>query len=171
MAVSCKNCGRRLSPLEICNCGGDMPGCDQKCCPEEMPGPLQHVLEREENRARILQQAARAQVDAKLEIAAVKHDSGKPPMSLLPGAALRKIAEVLDFGQQKYSSNNWRKGFKWSRLHDACLRHLTSYQDGERLDPESNLSHLAHAGCMLLFLLQHEVEGLGEDDMYKGEEK
>ena len=93
---------------------------------------------------------------------ALKYDDGKPPMDLLPGAALREISRVLGFGARKYSQHNWRQGFKWSRLHAAALRHLTSYQDGERLDPESGLSHLAHAGCMLLFLLTHEVEGLGE---------
>jgi hypothetical protein len=30
--------------------------------------------------------------------------------------------------------------------------------DGERLDPETNLSHLAHALCCLLFKLEIEIE-------------
>jgi hypothetical protein len=89
-------------------------------------------------------------------------------MDLLPGEALEEIAKVLSFGAKKYAAHNWRKGFAWSRLLAACLRHLFAYGRGERTDPESGLSHLAHAGCMLLFLLTHEVKGMGTDDIYKG---
>jgi hypothetical protein len=100
---------------------------------------------------------------------ALKFDQGKPPMSLLPMEALVEVAKVLGFGATKYAPHNWRKGFKWSRLADAALRHLTSYCAGERKDPETHLSHLAHASCMLMFLLTHELNGLGEDDLLKVE--
>lgn len=101
------------------------------------------------------------------ETKAVKYDGGKPPMSLLPSAALKEIAKVLDFGATKYSAHNWRKGLKWSKLYNALLRHIFSHMDGEDLDDETKLSHLAHAGCCILFLLEHELKGLGEDDRFK----
>ena len=88
-------------------------------------------------------------------------------MDLLPSEALEEIAKVLGFGAKKYAPNNWRKGFAWSRLLAACFRHLFAYSRGERVDAESGLSHLAHAGAMLLFLLTHEVKGYGEDDIFK----
>lgn len=97
----------------------------------------------------------------------VKFDQGKPPLSLVPGEALEQIAQALAFGAKKYAPHNWRKGFAWSRLLDGCMRHLFAWGRGERHDPESGLSHLAHAGAMLVFLLTHEVKGLGEDDCYK----
>lgn len=96
-----------------------------------------------------------------------KHDGGKIPVELLPTQALEEIAKVLDFGQRKYDRFNWAKGFKWSRLIGAAMRHLFAWQRGEDLDPESGLSHLAHLGCCVLFLLQHQLSSLGEDDRYK----
>lgn len=99
---------------------------------------------------------------------ALKFDTSKIPLELLPTQALEEIAKVLDFGKKKYAAWNWAKGFKWTRLIGASLRHLYAYSRGEDKDPESGLSHLAHAGCCILFLLQHEISGLGEDDRYKG---
>lgn len=62
---------------------------------------------------------------------------------------------------------NWAKGFTWSRLIGAALRHLFAFARGEDRDPESGLSHLAHAGCCILFLITHERCKLGTDDRFK----
>jgi hypothetical protein len=97
----------------------------------------------------------------------VKHDQDKVPVELLPTQALEEIAKVLAFGKIKYEAWNWSKGFKWTRLIGAAMRHLFAWQRGEDKDKESGLSHLAHLGCCVLFLLQHELSGLGEDDRYK----
>lgn len=96
-----------------------------------------------------------------------KHDGGKPPMALLSGAALTEVAKVLEFGAKKYDSWNWKGGFKWSRLASAVLRHIFSWLSGEDKDPETGLSHLSHAACGIMFLIDFEVNKLGEDDRYK----
>ncbi len=83
----------------------------------------------------------------------IKADDGKEPMGLLPGVALREISRVLDYGAKKYAPNNWKHVRPGSRYLDAALRHLTAYADGEDNDPESDLHHLAHAGCCVLFML------------------
>jgi hypothetical protein len=46
------------------------------------------------------------------------------------------------------------------RYFGALMRHMTAWYDGEKKDPESGKSHLAHAGCCLLFLMwgDHNVE-------------
>lgn len=97
-------------------------------------------------------------------LTAIKHDDEKVPLELIPPEALIEIAKVLGFGAKKYDAHNWRNGFKWSRLLGAALRHIVAYIGGENKDPESGLSHLAHAGCCIMFLITHEVKGLGEDD-------
>jgi transcription elongation factor Elf1 len=102
---------------------------------------------------------------------ATKHDGDKVPVELLPSEALEEIAKVLAFGKKKYDAWNWAKGFKWTRLIGAAIRHLYAYQRGEDKDPESGLSHIAHAGCCILFLLQYDISKLGEDDRYKGFKK
>jgi hypothetical protein len=96
-----------------------------------------------------------------------KHDTGKARMELLSTVALTEIAKVLAFGANKYDAHNWRKGLNWSRLYGAALRHLLAHMDGQDKDEESGLSHLAHAACCLMFLLEHEAKGLGHDDRHK----
>lgn len=94
----------------------------------------------------------------------MKFDNSKTPLELLPPDALWSIADVLKFGAQKYDVWNWYKGIRYSRMFGACLRHLWQWWRGEALDPESGLPHLSHAGCCLLFLLQHVLERRVERD-------
>lgn len=96
-----------------------------------------------------------------------KYDDGKPMMSLLDPLALTEIAKVLTFGCEKYQPHNWRKGFAWSRLLDAALRHIFAFVSGEDKDPETGYSHIAHACCCLIFLLNHEQTKKELDDRYK----
>jgi hypothetical protein len=101
----------------------------------------------------------------------LKFDKGKPPISLLDRHALEQIASVMDFGAHKYGRHNWRGGIKYSRLLDAALRHLMAFNDGEDLDNETKLSHIAHAGCCIMFLLWMEKERKDLDDRYKKTKK
>lgn len=95
---------------------------------------------------------------------ALKYDSGKPPLGLIPRSALVWEAAVMGFGASKYGRDNWRKGMEWSRLVDAALRHITAFNAGEDIDPESGLHHLGHARCCLAFLAEYVDKQLGTDD-------
>ncbi len=95
-----------------------------------------------------------------------KHDGGKLPLHLLSTVALNKVAEVMAFGAQKYSTDAWRAGMDWSRLIGAALRHITAFNGGEDQDDESGLSHLAHAACCVMFLLEYEETFPEGDDRY-----
>lgn len=82
-----------------------------------------------------------------------KFDGGKPQFGLLPPYALEEIAKVLTVGAEKYEPNNWKRVPDGPRRYfDAAQRHLWAYQKGEELDPETGLSHLAHAMCCLMFI-------------------
>lgn len=107
----------------------------------------------------------------KLTTKALKYDDDKIGMDLLPVKAKRAIAEVFDFGAKKYARHNWRNGFNYSRLIAAAERHLDAFNDGEDNDPESGKSHLAHAGCCIMMLLEHTINRLGTDDRYINENK
>ena len=96
-----------------------------------------------------------------------KHDDGKLPISLLSSTALKQVAEILQYGARKYDAHNWRKGLAWSRVIDAALRHLLAFNEGEDLDKESKLSHVAHAACNLMFLLEYIETHPELDDRYK----
>lgn len=101
---------------------------------------------------------------------AIKYDDGKVPLNLLSREALEQTAKVLAFGAEKYAEHNWRRGFAWSRPMAAAMRHLQAFNDGEDKDPESGLSHLAHAMCCIMFLLEFEKTHQELDDRYKPEE-
>jgi hypothetical protein len=104
-------------------------------------------------------------------VSGVKHDGGKPKLSLVPRGLLEACARGMEYGLGKYGRDNWRGGFADSRLLDAALRHLVAYANGERDDRESGLSHIDHAICMLAFLadqLRQRADGkqIGDDDVY-----
>lgn len=89
----------------------------------------------------------------------LKFDNGKERYDLLPPIALHEIAKVLTYGAQKYAPNNWRLVEDHeSRYFAAAQRHLWAWQRGEKTDPETGISHLAHAACSLMFLADLEAE-------------
>lgn len=90
----------------------------------------------------------------------LKFDSDKERWDLLPLAPVKMIVHILTFGARKYAPNNWQKvDNPIERYYAAMMRHIVSWREGEKLDPESGKHHLAHAGCCLLFLLWFELNG------------
>jgi hypothetical protein len=84
-----------------------------------------------------------------------KDDAGKPRFDLMPATAELKIAEVLKYGACKYAPDNWRKVENpEARYIAAALRHINAWRRGEKHDPESGLSHLAHAATSLMFIME-----------------
>lgn len=92
-----------------------------------------------------------------------KNDTGKLQWSYLPVSAIKEVLKVLAYGDSKYPAED---GANWKRVPDAkkryynaLLRHVTSWWDGERNDPETGIHHLAHACSNCLFLLWFELKG------------
>lgn len=89
----------------------------------------------------------------------VKYDAGKPQWSLVPFKAFSEVVEVLTYGANKYSPDNWKKvPNARQRYIDAGFRHFAAYAGGEKNDAETGMSHLAHAMCCMLFLLAFDKE-------------
>ena len=96
--------------------------------------------------------------DASFTIAGRKFDGGKLEYGLLPPLALEETVKVLTFGAQKYERDNWQKVPDAKRRYfDALQRHVWSWKQGEQIDPESGIHHLAHAMCCLMFLYEHDI--------------
>jgi hypothetical protein len=84
-----------------------------------------------------------------------KHDAGKLRPSLLPKRALERVIRVLEYGAVKYGEENWRFVDNAQRRYlDAALRHLLNVDCETWPNAESNESHIAHAACCLLFMLE-----------------
>lgn len=96
-----------------------------------------------------------------------KGDSDKNRLELLPPHSLMAIAEIFTFGAKKYDDFNYMKCTKWSRYYGALQRHLNAWYSGEELDAETGKSHLYHAGCCIMILIELQDFGKGEDDRPK----
>ena len=87
----------------------------------------------------------------------IKFDSDKPRCSLLPFAEVSEVVDVLTSGAKKYSPDNWKYvPNAEERYIDAAMRHFTAWIAGEKKDPETGKSHLAHVMCCVLFLMWFE---------------
>ena len=86
----------------------------------------------------------------------------------MPWRAIAEITDVLSLGAEKYSANNWCRGTEWGRYFAALCRHVFAWWQGEDLDPETGKSHLAHAGCCLIFLMEYQRNNWGTDHRFTG---
>jgi hypothetical protein len=78
----------------------------------------------------------------------------KTPLHLLPPVAMREIARAHAHGAEKYEPYNWRRSQVQALTYVAAImRHLDAWRDGQDLDPESGLPHLAHIGANVNILL------------------
>lgn len=100
-----------------------------------------------------------------------KYDEGKPRTDLLPFKALTEVSKVLALGANQYGEWNWARGMNWSRLLGAALRHLFAWGGKENIDPDSGLSHIAHAATCCLFLLEYELRQQGKDNRHEWSER
>lgn len=90
----------------------------------------------------------------------------KPPLGLVPPSANILEAAVFGLGAKKYGGPfNWRvQQIRASVYVSAAMRHLAQWFDGENDDPESGVSHLAHARACLGILLDAQATGHLIDD-------
>lgn len=92
----------------------------------------------------------------------------KAPLNLLPPYALEQCSWVHKLGSEKYGPYNWRAtGVCASTYVAAIMRHLNAWRDGEDLDPESGISHIAHVACSCNILLDADYCGTLQDDRNK----
>ncbi len=100
-------------------------------------------------------------------------EKGQKPerFDLIPFDALEEVARVYGVGAQKYSDDNWLKGYAWRLSAGALLRHVARFMIGEDRDPETGCLHLAHAAWHCLTLLTFAMRGLGTDDRAVDEDK
>lgn len=131
------------------NCDAYNP-CRDSCC-DECDVTVVHVCERNMGSYVVL--------DDDTILGAKKFDQGKLPYDIVPWDAVEKIIEIMQYGAKKYGKNNWQNLPDFNDRYFAALeRHIIAWRKGEKLDSESGLSHLAHAGCNALFLIWKSLQ-------------
>lgn len=93
-----------------------------------------------------------------------KNDSGKLRYDLIPAYPLERLTAVYTMGAQKYGDWNWRKGFKYSRLYAAMMRHIQNWWTGTKIDPDGGQLVLASVAWCAFALMEFDRYGIGIDD-------
>jgi hypothetical protein len=94
-----------------------------------------------------------------------KHDKGKYRPTLVYTSLIKAISSVREYGITKYGSPTDWMSTDSIKHFDAAIRHILAHVDGEMVDKESGLTHLAHAASNIMF----EIERLTFDKKTSGE--
>ena len=89
----------------------------------------------------------------------------KAKLGVWPATATLHGSLGITEGLIKYGAYNWRcAGAQASIYHDAALRHLESWWEGEEHDPKTGVHHLGNALACLAILLDAQLCGSLNDD-------
>lgn len=88
----------------------------------------------------------------------------KPALSTVPCPVLYELGAAMTEGC-KYGRHNYRViGVRASVYYDAAQRHIMAWWEGQDLDPESGLPHLAKAMACLCILRDADIRDKLNDD-------
>lgn len=94
-----------------------------------------------------------------------RYGLAKPGVENVPPTAVLELGRVMAVGASKYGPMNWRHdAVSYSTYYNAAMRHLFEAWDGNDLDFETGLPHIAHAAACLAILLDAKACGKLIDD-------
>lgn len=94
----------------------------------------------------------------------LKYDDDKCRLDLVEPSLIEAVGWIRTFGIKKYPEVYGYKKLEPWRIMGALLRHINAYRSGEKVDAESGYSHLWHAACNLMFLIELERESKNDED-------
>lgn len=97
----------------------------------------------------------------------LRFNVGKPNPLFIPKIAHEIEEQAWEVGAAKYGWYNWEKGMKWSIPLGCLRRHARALSDGEWLDPETGVSHVALIRCNATMLAYYYYYDVGENDIPK----
>lgn len=91
---------------------------------------------------------------------APKYDQGKPRLSLVPASLDYAVAQVREYGVNKYGKRESWRGVSVERYFEALLRHVQDIRayGVESIDSESGLPHIYHVACNAAFIIDLSPE-------------
>lgn len=86
-------------------------------------------------------------------------------LDLIPTGPLLETARAFAHGAEKYGDFGYlRDDSEYRPYVAALLRHVMAWSDGEDLDEDSSLNHLALAAANCFMLMALQMRELGVDD-------
>ena len=89
---------------------------------------------------------------------------GKGRFDLLSPYAMKRIADIMEKGAEKYDDRNWEKGMPYSVFLDSALRHIGQYIMGQI--EEDHLGMAAWNLCAIMHL-EHTKPWLNDLPRYE----
>lgn len=91
--------------------------------------------------------------------------ANKPSLTSVPMNVLMEVSVALMEGSRKYGRHNYREsGAKASVYLDGAFRHLSSWWEGQDIDPDSGVNHITKAIASLIVVRDCMLRGNMEDD-------
>lgn len=89
----------------------------------------------------------------------------KAGLSAVPFPVLWELGVAMQEGAMKYGRHNYRAvKIRGSVYFDAVMRHVTTWWEGEDVDPESGLNHITKAIASLVVLREAMIRDQWVDD-------
>lgn len=89
----------------------------------------------------------------------------KAPLSCVPMNVVAEMGLGMLEGAAKYGRHNYRGvGVRASVYFDATMRHLIAWWEGEDIDPDTGVNHIAKALASLAVLRDSQMQGKCTDD-------
>jgi len=89
----------------------------------------------------------------------------KAPISCVPANVVSEVGVAMLEGSLKYGRHNYREtAIRYSCYYDACWRHLSSWWEGEDIDPQSGLHHITKLISSAVVLRDAMLRGNVVDD-------
>jgi hypothetical protein len=91
-----------------------------------------------------------------------RFNEGKVDLTLIDPTASEGLARVLEFGANKYSRDNWRKGLPELNILASIARHYSELLKGNQTDTDSGLPHIDHIAANAMFLSYYQKMEIGK---------
>jgi len=88
----------------------------------------------------------------------IRYNLGKPRWSLLHYPSIEPLVRVMEYGERKYTRNNWKIGLDKLEILDSLSRHLFALINGEERDKETKELHAGHIMANAMFYIYHVNE-------------
>lgn len=86
---------------------------------------------------------------------------GKPRYDLIPPRPLKRLAELMARGAEKYGDSNWTLGMPSSRFLASLMRHQEAYRLGDRT--EDHLAAVAFNAFSIMYFEGSEWDDLNQE--------
>lgn len=106
--------------------------------------------------------------EIKVEHKGLRYNEGKLRYDLFEPYAMEQLAKVFTRGAQKYAERNWEKGMSWTAMLASLERHKEAWKQGEDIDPETGLLHMAQVAWNALSIVSYyKLYPKGDDRQHK----